>query len=102
MMQNLAITLMMNNTRTGDAVAQVLHTRPVQGTDQLELDVFGRQVLEQPAALAEQHGHQVQLHLVQQAGAHALLRGRGAVQQDVAVTGRGLGLRDAGPMPSVT
>jgi hypothetical protein len=79
-----------------NAVAQVQHTRPVQGTEQFELDVVGRHALEQPTALPEQHGHQLQLHLVQQAGTKALLRGRGAVQQDVAATGRGLGLRDAG------
>jgi hypothetical protein len=71
-----------------NAVAQVQHTRPVQGTEQFELDVVGRHALEQPTALPEQHGHQLQLHLVQQAGTKALLRGRGAVQQDVAATPR--------------
>lgn len=47
------------------AVAQVLYTRPVQGTQQFELDEVGRHVLEQPAALPEQYGHQLQLHRVQ-------------------------------------
>ena len=84
------------------AVAQVQHARPVQRPEQLELDVVGWQILEQPSALPEQHGYQLQLHLVQQPGPQARLRGRGAVQQDVAPAGRGLGLGDAGSMPSVT
>ena len=37
-------------------VTQMLHGRPVQRPDQLELDVVGRQVLEQPSALPEQDG----------------------------------------------
>ena len=42
----------------------MLDCRPVQRPDQLELDVVGWQVLEQPSALPEQDRYQLQLHLV--------------------------------------
>jgi hypothetical protein len=53
------------SARRPHAVAQVQHTRPVQGTEQFELDVAGRHVLEQPTALPEQDRDQVDLQLVE-------------------------------------
>jgi hypothetical protein len=54
----------------------VLHRLPVQRPDQLKLDVVRWQVLEQPPALPEHDGYQLQLQLVQQPGPQARLCGR--------------------------
>jgi hypothetical protein len=83
------------SARRSHAVAEVRHTRPVEVAEKPELDVIGRHVLEQPPPLPEQHGDQLQLHLVEQAGAAARLRCRCAVHEDVAAASRGLRLCDA-------
>jgi hypothetical protein len=69
---------------------------------QLGLDVVRAEVVEQAAALPEEDRDQVDLQLVEQPGAQALLGGVGAVQQDVLVPGGGLGLATAASIPSVT
>ena len=55
----------------------------------LELDVLGAEVVEEAAALAEEHRDEMDLELVEDAGGERELRGSGAVDQDVLVA-RGL------------
>src|SRR6266704_370114 len=73
------------------AVAQVQYARPVQGTEQFELDMAGRNVLEQPMALPEQHRDQVELQLVKDAGGKRQLSRDGPVDEYVLLAGRVLG-----------
>ena len=63
--------------------------------DQVELDVLRREIVEQPPALAEQDGPQLDLDRVEHAGLQAFLRGVGAVQHHVAVAGGCFGLLHA-------
>src|SRR5919106_3842168 len=66
-------------------VAEVQDAGCLQPPDQVELDVFGREALEQAPALAEQHRHELDLEDVEQPGLQALLGCVGAVQQDVPI-----------------
>jgi hypothetical protein len=50
-------------------VAQVRDVRGRQLADQVELDMLGRQVVEQPPPLSEEDGYDVQLQFVELPGA---------------------------------
>ncbi len=58
----------------------------------LELDLLGIEVVEEAAALAEEHRNDMDLELVEDAGGERELRDRGAVDQHVLVARRPLGL----------
>ena len=73
-------------------VAQVGDAGGFDHADELELDVVGAEVLEQPPSLAQQDRDQVDLQLVEHAGAQERLREVGAVDHDVLVAGGLLGL----------
>jgi hypothetical protein len=78
-----------------DVVAKVQGARGLQCANQVEFDVLGREVVEEPSALAEENWPELDLDRVENAGFQALLRGIGTVQHDVAVTGCVFGLPDA-------
>ena len=59
----------------------------LKNAGRLELDLLGRETLEQPPALAEEDGDDVELELVKDAGGERELRGAGAVDEDVPVSG---------------
>lgn len=69
--------------------------RRAEPPHQLQLDMLGRQVVEQEPALAEEHRHDVQLELVEFAGAQQRLPGAGAMHQHVGVPGCGASPRSA-------
>src|SRR6266567_5584404 len=73
------------HSRATYLVAKMEHARCLQGSDQVELDVFGWEALEQQPALAEQHGHQLDLEHVEQPSLQTLLSRVGAVQQDISL-----------------
>ena len=77
-----------------DSVVEVRDPGSVDDPGEFEFDVVGAQMVEESPALAEQDGDDVDLHLVEQAGAQTVLGGIGAVQHHVAITRRGLGLGD--------
>jgi hypothetical protein len=62
----------------------------------LELALLYAEVLEQRPAVAEQHGDEVDLELVEESGPQGALCGAGAVNQHVAVAGCLLGVADGG------
>src|SRR3954453_17560405 len=68
-------------------VTQVQRARGFERADQVELDVLGRQVLEQPPALAEEDRTQLYLDHVEHTSLQALLCGVGAMQHHVAAAG---------------
>src|SRR6266566_10131550 len=77
------------HSRATYLVAKMEHARCLQGSDQVELDVVGREAVEQSPALAKQHRHQLKLEDVEQPRLQALLGRVGAVQQDISLA-RGL------------
>ena len=85
-----------------DAVAEVRDAGRVDDPRELELDVVGAEVVEQPPALAEQHGDHVELDLVEHAGAERLC----AASAPCIITSRSpaaaLACAAADSMPSVT
>ena len=64
------------------------HVRRLHDPDPLELDPAGAGTLEQPSAGTEEHGHEVDLELVDEARREVLLRDVRAHQADVPVIGR--------------
>src|SRR6266581_2288146 len=66
------------HSRATYLVAKMEHARALQGADQVELDVFGREAFEQTPALAKQHRHQLDLEHVEQPSLQALLGRVGA------------------------
>jgi hypothetical protein len=58
-----------------NAATQVGGVTAVQASDQLQLDVFGWEVVEKSATSAQQHRHHVHLQLVELAGLQQGLRG---------------------------
>jgi hypothetical protein len=60
------------------------------------LDLLGTEVVEQTTSLAEEHGYDMELELVEQAGGERELRGRRAVDEHVPVARSLLGLGDRG------
>ena len=84
-------------------VLQVRGVGSVDHVDPLELDVLGVEPIEQPQALAHQHGQDVQAQLVQQAGAQELLD-RGGAPSDVTLRSPAAAVACASAlsMPSVT
>ena len=70
---------------------------PFEDAGALELDLLGIEVVEEAAALAEEHRNDMDLELVEDAGGERELRDRGAVDQHVLVARRPLGLCHRGP-----
>ena len=65
------------------AEPQVRDTGRVNDPEGLQFDVVGCEMVEQANTATEQHGHEVDLYLVQQASPKALLRNTGAHQGHV-------------------
>src|SRR5215472_3880325 len=71
-------------------VAQVDRLCPAAHLDDLQLHVVVAEILDQPRAGAEQHGHQMHVNLVDAADPQQLLADAGTEDVDVPVTGGGL------------
>src|SRR5215217_3456385 len=76
-------------------VAQVQRAGGFEGADQVELDVLGWEVIEQPPALPEQDRPQLDVDQIKHPCLQAFLRGAGTVQHYVAVAGCCFGLLHA-------
>ena len=83
-------------------VSQMQYAGCLQRSDQVELDVFGREALEQTPALAEQHGHELDLQNVEHPGLQALLGGEGTVQHTSRSPAAALACSTQATMPWVT
>src|SRR4051794_15324123 len=84
-------------TAAPDAVAQMGGTGlALERADALELDLLRSEVVEETAALAEEHRDEMDLDLVEHAGGERELRDPGAMDQHVLVSGGPLGLGHRG------
>src|SRR5919107_1556181 len=80
-----------------NAIVQVGDTlSPLEDPGALQFDVLGIEVLEETAALAEEHRDEMDLELVEDAGGERELRGCGAVDQHVLLARGPPGLRHRG------
>ena len=70
--------------RRQQSVAQVCDSALADADHEpFQLPMLGAQFLEQVTSLAEQHGDEMDFHLIEKAGSDGALRGAGAVHEDV-------------------
>jgi hypothetical protein len=75
-----------------DVLREILDLRSGQPADRVELDVLGRQMVEQPSSLPEQDRYDVQFQFVKLPCPQQRLRRPGTVHHHVAVSGCRAGL----------